>query len=414
MKGSKWQTYAVVAIALFAVFQVVSVILAEVCFLPDDAMANDVRMRRNEICCAHQGVNSFRIWNREATLPGFAPLDRPDRESVDWESEKAGRVHAYPPWHTAFFWFYGWLPEILCVTLMSVVFGLCCCLIVHECIRLAKDRFAIPGLVACSSLAMISVATIECWAVLNYGVLVLSAFLLMNKALEKGHDVLAGLAWAVMMIKPQIGLLFVWPLFWHRRYRTIATAIAVCLAGTVFTSFAVHESPVALILQIPEIGRPYGSGFLMDKMVKPFVGDCALFLVPALFFVLVGVMTVALRGNRDFLVSCIPVVLVIPIWTYSVGYDHVILLPAFILLAGHILETRRWDALTIAVCACLAVLFFMRAWGLLSGFGVFDPTGIGWIYRLAECSSYALMLAIAALFVRDSRHSTPPAYVRLS
>ncbi len=223
---SKWRKrrfLIVAAIAAFGLWQVLTGVVSSLEFFPDHSFACDLRFRRNEVRCAHQGVNSFHIWNREISLSGFVPLKRPDKENVEKASEKDSRVHAYPPWHTAFFWFYGWLPELLCVSLMSVVFGVCLAFIVSEGFRLSKARFGHPGLVLYFSLAFISLHVFQCFIFLNYGVLILAAFLLMNRALEKNHTILAGLAWAVMMIKPQTGLLFAWPLFWHRRYLTIAT-----------------------------------------------------------------------------------------------------------------------------------------------------------------------------------------------
>ncbi len=371
-------------------------------------------MRRNEVRCSHQGVNPFRIWNREVSLPGFVPANRPDKEKVEWTPETDVGIQGYPPWHTAFFWFYGWLPKIMCISLMSVVFGVCLAFIVAEGYRLSKARFRHPGLVLGFSLAFISFPVVQCFFLMNYGVLILAAFLLMNKALEKDHTILAGLAWAVMMIKPQVGLLFVWPLFWHRRYLTIATAAVVCLAGTVFTSFAVHDSVIDLILQFPEIGRQYGGGALMNRIIRPIVGDGVCFLVPALFFVAVGYATWCMRKEGDFLACCVPVALVIPFWTYDQGHDRVILLTTIIILIGGILTKRRWNALSVLCCLYVVLLTLCNAWSLLAvGLKVFDPTGLGWIYCIAAYSSDAVMLAIAALFVRDSRHAAPPASAQL-
>jgi len=408
MKGSKWKILIVAAIAAFCLYRIVAGVLSEVSFA-GEGFGFDLRLRRNEVRCAHQGVNSFRIWTRETTLPGFVPLAHPDHEKVPKKSANDGFVHAYPPWHAAFFWFYGWISERLCVSLMSVVFGLCLAFIGCETVRISRERFRPEevGLASALALALCAYAATQCFFLLNYGVLILAAFLLMNKALEKNRTILAGLAWAVMMIKPQVGLLFVWPLFWHRRYLTIVTAAVVCLAGTVFTSFAVHESPIDLILQIPQIGAPGGSGAVMKKLVCPIVGDGATFMLLGVCFAVTGIATYLMRGNRDFLVGCVPVVLMIPIWTYSQGHDQVILLPAYLLLLERICAMRRWNAMTLCGCAYLATKILTAAWSIMCGLDLFDPTGRGWIYRIAEYASYVVMLAIAALFVRDSRRPAP-------
>ena len=410
MKGSKL-TWAVivVAIALLALVRIAGGIASDLAFSNDKDFGFDLRMRRNEVRCAHQGVNSFRIWNREITLPGFVPLNRPDKPKVEQANESDATVHAYSPWHTAFFWFYGWLPEVLCLSLMSAVLGGCLVFIGAESIRLAKARFEYPRSVVAISLAIISLPAIQCFMLLNYCVLILSAFLLMNRVLERNHAILAGLAWAIMMIKPQVGLLFVWPLFWHRRYLTIATAAVVCLAGTLFTSFAVHESVIDLILQIPALGMPYAKeGTIIVRVLSPLFGESANVVGMTFFFVLTGCVTWAFR-KQDFLSLCVPVVLIVPIWTYCSCYDLVILLPAYLLVYGQVLSERRFAFLKVAGCLLYAEALFAGTWSLVCGLRVFDPSGLGWIYRTAEYSSYAVMLAIAALFVRDSRHPAPPA-----
>ena len=117
-----------------------------------------------------------------------------------------------------------------------------------------------------------------------------------------------------------------------------------------------------------------------------------------------------MRKANDFLACCVPVALVIPCWTYGYAFDQGILLTTIIILFGGILTKRRWNVLSVLCCLYVVLLTLCHAWSLLAvGLNVFDPSGLGWIYRIAEYSSYAVMLAIAALFVRDSRHPAPPA-----
>ncbi len=280
----------------------------------------DARLRRNEICCAHQGVNSFRIWNRETTLPGFTPLPRGDKADVPHAADDA-MVHAYPPWHTTMFYWYGWLSERAYLVLMTFFFWACLCFVVCESVKLAKERFENYWFVVGLSLALITCDLAECFYSLNYGVFILALLLLMNKALEKNHTILAGIIWAVMMIKPQVGLLFVWPLLWKRRYLTIVTAAAVCIAATVATSFIVQESVIDLILQVPQIGGTSSAKMFIAKIFESVLGGRSTIVVMATFFILTGLATWCLRKHHDFLVCCMPVMLAIPVWTYCATYD---------------------------------------------------------------------------------------------
>lgn len=376
MKASRAWFFGIVFV-LFAILQIVGGMTAIVYTSHGESIAGDLRLRYNESRCAHQGVNSFRIWNREMTLAGFAPYSRPDMESVTPAPGDAV-VHAYPPWHTSLFYFYGWMPELMCMLVMALVFGICLSYVVCECWCLAEARFTHPSLVALFALALIANPAAKTFCYLNYGVLVLAAFLLMNRALEKGHDVSAGLCWSVMMIKPQVALLFVWPLFWRRRYLAIATSAAVCLGETCVTACLVGESPIDLILQVPLIGKPYekvGHCILAEVFLKPLVGDRAIFVLMVAFFVLTSFATWLLRKNRDFLVLCVPVVLAIPLWTYNNAIDRVIMLPAFIVMAGSAFSAglrNRWGVIALAYGATMAASCL---WWLASDFGYINASG---------------------------------------
>ena len=369
MKTAGVRKFIAVAIVLFAAFQMACAYLSSPKYFTSSAFGFDLQLRHAESCCAHQGVNSFRVWSCETTLPGFAPLWRPGFEVPPRQPGDA-IVSYYPPWHTAMFWFYGWLSKTGCLVLMSVVFFLCLAFDAFECARLLKARSEYDGLAVGFAFASIAFAAFDCLGVLNYGVLVLTMFFLMNRALEKGHDVLAGLCWAVMMIKPQIGLLFCWPLFWHRRYLAIAVATAVCVAAMMVTAGVVHESPVDLLRQIQEIGKPYGMGGVARIVGEPFFGEHAPAVVMAAFFVLTGVATWFFRKNRDFLVSCVPVALVIPVWTYNKTHDGVMLLPVLILVAGRMFASRRLDRWTLIGCACCVAAVLSSGWTAVTGMGL--------------------------------------------
>ena len=403
VRRSQARWLLIVGLALFALFQIVGGLIPNAGFFSDQNFAFDLRMRRNEVRCAHQGVNSFRIWTHEITIPGFTPLGRPDKEAVP-SSPGDAIVHAYSPWHIALFYFYGWMPEVMCLSLMALVFGVCLFFVGSEAFRLSKARFGHYGLVVAFSLAMISCSAAHCFVFLNYGVLILAAFLLMNKMLEDdvgwGGEILAGLAWSVMMIKPQVGLLFGWPLFWKRRYLAIAMAIVVCLAETLFVSFAVHEPVIDLILQVPQLGLPYGTGTLA-RALKPVLGVYSTIVVMLSFFALTGLATFAVRRSHDFLLCCAPAIVAIPLWTYSSGFDHVILLPVVMLLAGRMFATRGIDRWKLLGCSYLLAQIPLRLWSIASSLKLFSPAGIGWMYRLVELFAQLLLVTFVALMIRE-------------
>lgn len=393
----------VVALALFALLQIDSGTASFIRANPRTEFGCDLRMRRNEVRCAHLGINSFHVWNNEISLPGFLSLDTFDREGRPRAADES-IVHAYPPWHTALFYFYGWLSEPATLLLVSLAFVACFVFAACECVRHAKARFPHPGLVTGVVLALIAYPASRGFMALNYGPALLVAFLLMDRFLEKKGwraDVAAGLAWSFMMIKPQAGLLFFWPLFWRRRYLAIAVAAATCLAGTLVTSCLVHESALDLILQISRLRGPYGFGPIAEIFVQPFAGANAGWIVMGTFFVLSGLATGLLRKNRDFFVLCIPVVLSIPLWTYSLDCDRTVLLPAFLILVGHAFSSRTfgcWGFLTLAYCVTIVSI---RLWWMANGFGLVDALGHPLVFIVLTFASNAVLFAFLLLVFRD-------------
>ncbi len=398
MKASNLKRLTAALFILLALIFGGQVVRFSQCLQHNDWYGWDARLRRNEIRCAHQGVNSFRIWNREMTLPGFTPFPRSDKPDVP-RGVNDVYVHAYPPWHTAMCYWYGWMPERAYLITMTFFFWLCLCFVVCEIIRLAKAQVKDYWVVVGLSLALIIIEINECFNSLNYGVLILAAFLLMNKALEKNQNILAGIAWSVMMIKPQVGLLFVWPLFWRRRYITIVTAAAICLAETVITSGIVHEPVIDLILQVAQLGGGY-SGGIVGKVLGPCLGKYAVIVMMGLFFILTGFATWTLRKNRDFIVCCMPVMLVIPVWTYSALYDRVILLPVFIILLGHIFDVSKSPNIGRLVRGfyCIIVAFFVT-WILLRTFANVDPVEMKVLLKLVRVSLWAVSVVAFLVFL---------------
>lgn len=365
--------------------------------------AGDFRLREAEIRCAHQGINSFHVWNRDQIAPGFHPYPRPDMADVD---RRLGEltVHAYPPWHTVFFWFLGWLPSDACLALMACLFGACFVYIAWQTFEITAERCDVGvAFVAWLSLLLITRDVTHCFIWMNYGVLILALYLLMYAALRRKMFVLAGFCWAAMMIKPQVSTLFFWPLVFGRRYKTIFTAMGVCLGMTLLMAFWYGESPIALVLQIPQIGLPYGSTGMIEKTLTATLGDVAKPLWMLTCFVVCGVFCYLLRRAGDFLLLSVPAVLITPLWTYGQRHDHVILLIWYVValsFATHIesaMKRKLWIGSFIAILGCGV---FCAAWVIGSRLEWFGTHGIGWLYQFAEYVPYLIGAAMLIVLVR--------------
>lgn len=365
--------------------------------------ANDFKARHAEILCAHQGVNSFHVWSRDVELPGFRPHGRPDKPNVE-KREGVLTVHAYPPWHVAYFYFLGWMPFKISLALMLVLFGLCIAYIIKNSFSIAARRSALPSLVAGLSLILITKDAIHCFVWMNYSVMLLALFVLMLRLLERGRQIPAGICWAMMMLKPQIAVMFFWPLVFERRYKTIVTAVSICVAGTFLMSLIYNESMFALIAQIPQIGAPYGSGEIVDKLA-PIFGRYASVGWMVVCFLICGVLCFLLRGSDQFLVRCAPVAVLIPIWTYSIKYDHVFLWIWYMVVFQFVFAhgKRCWASFAVLL------LFYLlcRAVVASQGIGLFDACVVECFSNVAKFGpqvlNVLLLMVYAASVVRKSK-----------
>ena len=135
------------------------------------------------------------------------------------------------------------------------------------------------------------------------------------------------------------------------------------------------------------------------NLVRPFFGESSPIVVMIVFFVLTGLSCWVLRKNRDFLVCCVPVVLAIPRWAHSLAvYDHVILLPAFIILAGKLFSSRRfgvWWLLGVFYCATSGLI---ELWRLMTTTGLLDerqlPFGFNSLALLLHLTAFLFLVLL--------------------
>lgn len=347
----------------------------------------DAQLRRNEIRLAHQGVNSFRVWDREIQASGFVPLSRPDKVDVPAGPGDV-KVHAYPPWHTAYFWFYGWMSRPLYLAVLFGLFGVSLSVIFCFTRNFLKVNSTAGNLLSIGAFAMLSLQFALCFRYLNYGVFVLAVSFLLFEAVDAKRPYVAGFLWAIMMIKPQMAVLFFWPLLFRRFYKTIVTAVLICLLATIWTSLACRESPVDLILQVPKIGAPYLTGFsnAVFSWFAALFGSRAYGLWSFVCFVGCGILCYLVRRSGSFMAASLPVVFFVPLWTYSQQHDHVILLIGYLFVFAkafpNVSRGRlcwRIIAYTLVLCSTLCL-----AWDVCVSRRLFNPSGIGFAYRLGK------------------------------
>ena len=356
-----------------AVCGIVFAALAEIAWIAKMGGPGDLRTRTNEILCSHEGINPIRVFNREIETARFKGGNRPDFPN---EQTDKLTVHAYPPWHTAYAWFYGSIPFPYVIAFVYLLSGIALTLI-WTVVRgfIPKDRY--QGFFLLSFvLLFIGYPIFNCLRWGNYSVIIAALAILMYKALEKEKEIVAGFCWALMMTKPQVALLFFWPLFWTCRFRAIVVSIGVCLAATLWPAYVYKESPIDLILQIPSIGAPFVGGYLR-RFVSEDVAKLICNVWMVICFVGCGFCTYLLRRAKPSYILYLPALVFFPIWTYSQSADHVVAFLIPVLLGLSALKGNK-----IAFVVCLIVIlsgFEKYLWFVLVNTGSVNPRGLGWI-----------------------------------
>lgn len=368
-------------------------------------LALDFDLRYNEISCSHEGVNPFKIWSREISSDRYRGYQRPDKE----EDAASGKlpVHSYPPWHTTFFWWYPSLSRAICagaIRLLAISSWLFAVLAFSAKLpfRQVEDK-----VLACACGMMAFGYPLACHLNMgNYGGVELWMFLLMERSISKGRQFLAGAAWAVMMIKPQVAVLAFWPLLFSRQYKAILTAVSICLAASCWPAYVYGCSPLELIMQIPEIGAPYmaesWNRLMFEISLLPEINAAVMMRVSACAgFVFCAAASWRFKNCKSLLVRFLPFLFIFPEWTYGGVGDRVVQIPLYFTIAAMSARTiyagNGGTSAKIAVL-CLAGLTatesFHVIWNMLPEFGICH-SGIGWIYRgVAQMATPAIRLVL--------------------
>ena len=351
----------------------------------------DLELRYNENLCAREGVNPFHVWHGETESERFCSIGGNGISAA--ESPSKLRIHAYPPWHMAYTWFYGLLPFSCVAGLVLLAGGLAMVFLLAE-----FRRQAPPGkkLFYWAWMAQgVVLPAVICCLVGNYGLICAALSLVLIHAVRRNWQVVAGIAWALMMTKPQLAVLFVLPLLFQRKYGTILVAAVVCVLATLWPAFVYGENPLDLIFQIPLIGAAFETnviyGKLLPRAVAPFVKTVWL----AICVLACGWMTWRLRKSPHDLRRYAPVSFFFPLWMYSMAHDHVLtwvfLTAAFPVLSDALdgKNGERWRRRALVWLMGLGLVnLFSALWSIGYGFRLFSPAGLGWVY-------YAVFYAMA-------------------
>lgn len=291
----------------------------------------DFSLRMSEIKCLKTGTDPFDVWHGDIRLKPFRPnfvgtADNLADEEYPREEGYVEFVNAYVPWEYTAMLPLSFLPRRVAWA-MYFVFMLACLAVLFEIGRRHGARIA--G--ACAGAIVGATAILAAWypawsnvCIGNFSVVVVAATALMAACLDRGRDVLAGVCWAVAMLKPQLGLAFAVPLLMQRKFLTCAVAAGICLLASFPAAAIGHVSALKMILEAPSANTAYfhGCGTMPYALAALIPMETAVLVGLVLGALCCFFMTRAIGRNHGWLVYLMPAAVCAMSWTYASSYGH--------------------------------------------------------------------------------------------
>ena len=288
----------------------------------------DIRIGIVEADLVYNGIDPYDIWSGKRIIKGYRPgLYSPGADYSNY-SDSDEDVNVHPPWFYAAMLPFVFLPIRIATAIHFLLMAAGLITLVILGYRLSRKY----GLDACesivaatSSVLVLAIPVLQDFSSANWALLVIVAAAMMAVALERGHDVLAGVCWAVVMLKPQVGLIFAVPLLMRLRIRTFAVAVATCVAVSMLPAMLTHTSPVEMLLRTPgsNSGQFWGCGTMPSFICSLMPKNLAV-VVGLVIGVLICIwLTRKVISSTDELLIITPAAICSMCWTYARCYSHV-------------------------------------------------------------------------------------------
>ena len=345
----------------------------------------DYMMRMTEIDCLLRGANPYDVWHGNIVLKPYVPNYGEARAAVEGKEGYTEEINAYAPWEYIMMMPFALMPRtfswILYFALMlaslSVLFRIGRSFTARFA-GVVRDNGAVVGTAA---ILLAGLPIYQNFQSGNLAVPVLVAAALMAYCLNHGQDELAGVCWAFVMLKPNLGLAFAIPLLMRRKFLTCVVAASLCAILTLAASLVCGSSPFDMVLQTPAANTFafMGCGTFPYFLCQYLPGDYDIIAGLAVGAVLCFFMTFVLvrAGYRDWIVLSMPAAVVGAAWSYSQCYCFAMNWFFFVVLAASLMKCPRSKFLWSL--AILSALLMTRLYNLghtltaiLAGPG-FDP-----------------------------------------
>lgn len=320
----------------------------------------DFTMRYNEIRCVLDRIDPFAITRGDVAHPVYVRFNR-------WAP---GRMNltGYTPWAYVFLLPFALLPKALAAAAYTLLELGCVLFLFRFAYRHAK-RAGLPeerAVAVSASLCLLVYPITSAFGAGNFGIPFAATIALMADCLDSGNEVCAGLCWALLMCKPQIGVLFAVPIFLHQKWKTLGVAAGVCLATTFAVAAWLGVSPVQLLLEVVRDGDvgTYATDLLplaLFRAIVPHVSKGVVLLLHAVIgFFLCLFCCWRIRNIRDWAVLLAPPAFFCTIWAYGWPHDKcvyalVVIVAMALCLQANTTRCHRFVTLALSILCGVSI-----------------------------------------------------------
>ena len=371
----------------------------------------DIRVAISEIEVLMRGVNPYSVWHGDVVIEGYKS------RGGGGDGDKPVNVH--PPWfYTAMLPLGLVPPRVASAGQFFLMLGCMAYLISFARRKAEKQGVDVDSakVIGILSVLAIAVPLLQDFCSQNWMLILLAVAALMSACLNmrsRRGDVMAGLCWAVLMIKPQTGLIFAIPLLLRRRFTAFTTAVLACLAMSVPPALMCGTSPIDLILVTPgsNSAQFWGCGTFPSFLTELVPQNVAIVVGLLVGVVVCTVMTRLVSRYDDWFVFLMPAAVCTMYWTYARCYSHAMGWFFFVCIA--IAVAKRPASNTLWILLAAALLTMTRLYNvihlasLLPSSPLSDAKWIDETFPLVDTLHSALGLAITVTFcavLRRNQH----------
>jgi len=292
-------------------------------------------------------------------------------------------VHFYPPWEYPLMAPFAVFSKHVAQYIYLTIGVLCAVLLVAwSVIAGLRLRGRLGDGFVCGAIAVMpAYYIVYCLNYLNFGVMIAFAAVCLVCCLDRRRHVLAGVCWALMMVKPQIAALFAIPLLVGRRHKVIAVATVTCLLLATISAVVCDRSPLSMIAAVAQCHELFPKSYLLGPVaaewLQGFSPSLPLWVNVAIGTVACLVLSWKFRGFDSWMMRLLPALMLCWQWSVSRFYDQSVLLVTFVLLALWLIgsydcQWRVWlilGALALDVLMLQTPLEAYLAWVFLAAAG---------------------------------------------